>query len=54
MGGVGEGGLGTVVWTWLSHHGQDLSFLHFYWDTVSYILREESQETESDSTTKDQ
>ena len=26
---VGEGWLGAVSWTLLSHHGQGISFLHF-------------------------
>ena len=32
----GEGWLGAVGWTLLSHHGQGLSFLPFYRDIFSY------------------
>ena len=35
---VGEGCLGAVGWTLLSHHGQSLSFLPFYRDIFSYPL----------------
>ena len=33
----GGGVVWAVGWTLLSHHGQGLSFLHFYWDSFSYI-----------------
>ena len=30
------GAVGAVGWPLLSHHGQSLSFLAFYWDSFSY------------------
>ena len=32
------GAVGAVGWPLLSHHGQSLSFLAFYWDSFSYNI----------------